>query len=155
LNSVGKLRTAYADSDITLWLADRSATNERALIRGLQDVSGVTEIYAKRTAGNRDRYEQVYANLASQSTAFQTWARQHSDELVNTMGGPAGPDLTALLADGFGFGRIGGHGGAQEKVQRIPMIIRVPGERASRRTLPLRLQDLAEEIAAVLLQPAP
>ena len=154
LNSVGKLQTAYADSDITLWLADRSETNERALIRGLQDVSGVTEIYAKRTAGDRYRYEQVYANLAPQSPAFQTWARRHSDELVNTMGGPAGPDLIALLADGFGFGRIGGHGGAQEKVQRIPMIIHVPGERASRRTLPLRLQDLAEEIAAVLLPPA-
>jgi hypothetical protein len=52
LNNVGKLRTAYADSDITLWLSDSSESNERALIHGLQDVSGVTEIYAKRDAGN-------------------------------------------------------------------------------------------------------
>ena len=66
------------------------------------------------------------------------------------MGGVGGPDLIALLADGYGFGRIGGHGGAQEKVQRIPMIIRVPGETPSTRTLPLRLRDVAPEIASVL-----
>ena len=70
------------------------------------------------------------------------------------MAGPSGPDLVALLADGYGFGRIGGHGGAQEKVQRIPMIIRVPGEFPSTRPQPLRLMDLAPEIASVLgLQP--
>ena len=66
------------------------------------------------------------------------------------MAGPAGPDLIAFLADGYGFGRIGGHGGAQEKVQRIPMIIRVPGEKPSTRTMALRLVDLAPEIAKVL-----
>ena len=146
LNNVGKPLSAYADSNISLWLADRSESNERALIRGLQDVSGVTEVYAKRGS----RYEQVYNNLETQSAAFQSWAQQHSDELVNTMGGVSGPDLIALLADGFGFGRIGGHGGAQEKVQRIPMIIRVPGEAPSTRTQPLRLRDLAPEIANIL-----
>ena len=150
LNNVGKPLSAYADSNISLWLADRSESNERALIRGLQDVSGVTEIYVKRTTGGGSRYEQVYANLETQSAAFRSWARQHSDELVNTMGGVSGPDLIALLADGVGFGRIGGHGGAQERVQRIPMIIRVPGEAPSTRTLPLRLRDIAPEVASVL-----
>ena len=72
------------------------------------------------------------------------------------MAGPAAPDLVGLLADGFGFGRIGDHGGAQELVQRIPMIIRVPGERASSRPAPLRLMDLAPEISKILgLKPAP
>jgi len=150
LNNVGKLRTAYADSDITLWLSDSSESNERALIRGLQDVSGVTEIYAKRKAGNSYRYEQVSKNLEQQAAAFRSWASSHSEELANTMAGPAGPDLIAFLADGYGFGRIGGHGGAQEKVQRIPMLIRVPGEKPSTRTMALRLVDLAPEIAKAL-----
>jgi hypothetical protein len=150
LNNIGKLRTGYADSDITLWLADQSESNERAVIRGLQDVSGVTEIYAKRNVGDGFRYEQVYASLEAQGTAFRSWASKNSEELANTMAGPAGPDLIALLADGYGFGRIGGHGGAQEKVQRIPMIIRVPGETPSTRTMALRLMDLAPEIAKVL-----
>lgn len=154
LNQLGKLRTAYVDSSINLWLADRSEANERALTRGLQDVSGVTEIYAKRRTGTEYRYDQVYANLETQSAAFRAWARQHSSELVNTMAGMAGPDLIALMADGYGFGRIGGHGGAQEKVQRIPMIIRVPGEPPSTRTVPMRLMDVAPEVLRVLkLQP--
>jgi arylsulfatase A-like enzyme len=54
------------------------------------------------------------------------------------------------MADGYGFGRIGGHGGAQEKVQRIPMIIRVPGEPPSTRTVPMRLMDVAPEVIDVL-----
>ena len=154
LNNVGKLRTAYADSDITLWLADHSESNEHALIRGLQDVSGVTEIYAKRKEASGYRYERVYASLEKQGAAFRSWASKHSEELANTMAGPGGPDLIALLADGYGFGRIGGHGGAQEKVQRIPMILRVPAEKPSTRTTALRLMDLAPEIANVLgLQP--
>ena len=150
LNNVGKLRTGYADSDITLWLSDHSESNERALVRGLQDVSGVTEIYAKRNAGDAYHYEQVYTSLEKQEDAFRSWASTHSEELANTMAGAGGPDLIALLADGYGFGRIGGHGGAQEKVQRIPMIIRVPGEKPSTRTVALRLMDLAPEIASVL-----
>src|SRR4026208_938975 len=79
----------------------------RAGIPGLQDVSGVTEIYAKRNVGDGFRYEQVYASLEAQGTAFRSWASKHSEELANTMAGPAGPDLIALLADGYGFGRIG------------------------------------------------
>jgi hypothetical protein len=150
LNALGSLKTAYVDSSITLWLADSSAANERALTRGLQDISGVTEVYAKRRTGDAYRYEQVYSDLESQSPQFRSWALRHSAELVDTMAGHSGPDLVALLGDGFGFGRIGGHGGAQEKVQRIPMIIRVPGEVPSTRTVPLRLMDLAPEILRVL-----
>jgi hypothetical protein len=73
-----------------------------------------------------------------------------------TMAGPAAPDLVGLLADGVGFGRIGDHGGAQELVQRIPMIIRVPGEKPSRQARAMRLMDLAPEITKILgLKPAP
>jgi hypothetical protein len=150
LNQVGKLRTAQVDSNISLWLADQSEANERALINGLKDVTGVTEIYAKRRAGDQYRYEQVHSALDRQPQLFQTWARDHSAELVATMAAPSGPDLVALLADGVGFGRIGGHGGAQEKVQRIPMIIHVPGEAPSTRTTKLRLMDLAPEAARIL-----
>ena len=150
LNQLGTLKAAYVDSMMTVWLDDRSEANERAITRGLQDVSGVTEVYAKRKAGEGFAYEQVYSNLDAQSAAFRNWARLHSLELVNTMAGPTGPDLVALLADGYGFGRIGGHGGAQEKVQRIPIIIRVPGEPGSTRPAALRLMDLAPEIVDVL-----
>jgi len=156
LNTIGKLRTAYAATSVTLWLEDRSAANEQTITRGLKDVSGITEIYALRRTGDVYRYEQVFSALDAQPLKFRTWARRHSAELVATMAGPAAPDLVGLLADGFGFGRIGDHGGAQELVQRIPMIIRVPGEAPSRRMMPLRLMDIAPEITRILgLKPAP
>jgi hypothetical protein len=156
LNRLGKLQTAYADSHISLWLADGSDTNEHAIVQGLKDVSGITEIYAKRRRpGEQYEYEQVYSRLEAQPPRFQAWARQHSAELMATMAAASAPDLIGLLADGFGFGRIGGHGGAQERVQRIPMIIHVPGEAPSTRTTPLRLVDLASEAAQVMgLPPA-
>src|SRR5688572_17921334 len=150
LSQIGKLKTAYADTSMSLWLADRSSQNEAAVTRGLTDVSGVTEIYARRLDGQRYRYERVFARLESQSPKFRAWAKAHSAELVGTMAGASSPDLVALLGDGFGFGRIGGHGGAQELVQRIPMIIRVPGERASTRREALRLMDIAPEAARLL-----
>jgi len=150
LNEVGTLRTAYADSMVTVWLADHSPANELAVTRGLQDISGVTEVYGKRRSGGQYRYERVHSNLDAQTPAFRRWALRHSAELVDTMAAASGPDLVALMADGFGFGRIGGHGGAQEKVQRIPMIIHVPGEVPSTRTTPLRLMDLTPEINRVL-----
>jgi len=152
----GKLRTAYAATSLTLWLSDHSPAVETTLTRGLKDVSGITEIYALRHSGNVYRYEQVFSALASQPPRFRNWAQKHSAELMATMAGPAAPDLVGLLADGVGFGRIGDHGGAQELVQRIPMLIRVPGEAASRRATPLRLMDLAPEITKILgLKPAP
>jgi hypothetical protein len=135
---------------MTVWLADQSPSNQQAIARGLQDVSGVTEVFAKRRSGNEYRYERVSAHLDAQSDAVRAWASQHSDELVNTMAGASCPDLVALMAYGFGFGRIGGDGGAQEKVQRIPLIIRVPGEPPSTRTVALRLMDVAPEIVKVL-----
>jgi hypothetical protein len=122
----------------------------------MSDISGITEIYALRRTGGAYRYEQVFSALARQPAKFQSWARRHSAELMATMAGPAAPDLVGLLADGVGFGRIGDHGGAQELVQRIPMIIRVPGEKPRRLPAPLRLMDLAPEITRILgLKPAP
>jgi hypothetical protein len=150
VTEVGKLKAAHVDSSITVWLADLAASNVTAVTRALQDISGVTEIYAKRAEPRRHSYTQVYANLDAQSPAFRQWALRRSAELVETMAGASGPDLVALLADGFGFGRVGGHGGAQEKVQRIPMIIHVPGEAPSTRSTPLRLMDVAPEVIRVL-----
>ena len=152
----GKLKTAYTSTILDLWLADRSAATEQVVTLGMKDIPGITEIYARRQSGGTYRYEQVHANFASTSAKFQAWAKRHSAELMATMAGPAGPDLVGLLADGYGFGRIGDHGGAQELVQRIPLFIRVPGEAPATRKEPLRQMDLAPEITKILgLKPAP
>jgi hypothetical protein len=154
--AVGKLKTAYTSTLLNLWLADRSGPTEQIVTRGMKDIPGITEIYARRQAGSQYRYEQVHANFEGTTAKFQSWAKRRSAELIGTMAGPAGPDLVGLLKDGYGFGRIGDHGGAQELVQRIPMIIRVPGEAPATRKEPLRQMDLAPEITKILgLKSAP
>ena len=150
------LRTAYAATSLHLWLGDRSPAVEAAITAGMKDVPGITEIYILRRQGNTYRYEQTFSALASQPAKFRRWAEQHSAELMATMAGPAAPDMVGLLADGYGFGRIGVLGGAQELVQRIPMIIHVPGESGSKQSRAMRLMDIAPEVTRILgLKPAP
>jgi hypothetical protein len=155
LNQVGKLKAGYQDTSIKLWLADRSAAAEQAIVRGMADISGMIEVYALRRSNGEFRYERVFSRLDSQSARFQAWARRHNAELLATMASESAPHLIGLLADGFGFGRIGDHGGAQENVQRIPMIIHIPGEPAATVLQPLRLVDLSSEITDVLGLRAP
>lgn len=80
--------------------------------------------------------------MKSQPKAFQKWAAAHDQELVDSMANKRSPDLVALLADEVGFGRLGDHGGAQEKVQRIPMMIAGPGIKKGVDPKALRLVDL-------------
>ena len=47
-------------------------------------------------------------------------------ELVNTMAADDGPDVIGLLHDKTSYGAYGDHGGAQEDVQRVPMVIWSP-----------------------------
>ena len=75
---------------------------------------------------------------------------------MNTMATDGAPHLVGLLADGFGFGRIGDHGGAQELVQRIPLMLRVPGEAGTTRPEAMRLSDIEAQVTRIMqLDPAP
>jgi hypothetical protein len=150
LTELGKLHTSYQDTSVKVWLADPSATNERTIIQGMSTISGMVEIYALRGADRGWRYERVFTRLTEQEPAFQKWANQHHAELMDTMATEAAPHLVGLLADGFGFGRIGDHGGAQERSQRIPFILRVPGEGPSTRSEPIRLVDIESQVADIM-----
>jgi hypothetical protein len=151
LNQLGKLRTSYQDTSVKIWLADVSMSNEAAIVSGMADISGMAEIYALRESNGRWRYERVVSRLEKQTAAFRRWAERRNAELLDTMACEGAPQLVGLLADGYGFGRIGDHGGAQERVQRIPLIIRVPGEGGSVRDEPLRLVDIDAEVTRLML----
>ena len=150
LNQLGKLQTSYQDTSVKIWLADRSESNETAIVNGMADISGMVEVYALRETNRIWTYERVFTRLAEQAPAFRRWADSHHAELLDTMAAESAPHLVGLLGDGFGFGRIGDHGGAQERVQRIPMILRVPGEEGSVRTEPLRLVDISNEVTKLM-----
>jgi hypothetical protein len=44
LTHVGRLHTSYQDTSIKVWLADLSAENEHAVVRGLADISGMVDV---------------------------------------------------------------------------------------------------------------
>ena len=56
----------------------------------------------------------------------KAWWKQHGQELVNTMAAANGPDLIGLLHDRVSYGVYGDHGGAQQSVQRVPMVFWSP-----------------------------
>ena len=70
-----------------------------------------------------DHYDLVWAAPRSRWTKAEwTWWRQHGQEIVNTAAADYGPDVIGLLRDGASYGVTGDHGGAQESVQRIPIV---------------------------------
>ena len=150
LRQLGRLKTTYQDTSVKVWLADTSRENESVVLSGMTDIPGMTEVFALQSTAVTRQYKQVWSNLANQSQAFQRWAKAHHEELVNTMAADGAPHLVGLLADGYGFGRIGDHGGAQERVQRIPLMIRVPGEGGSTRRESMRLVDITREVTALM-----
>ncbi len=52
----------------------------------------------------------------------KAWWKDHGQEIVDTMAAPDGPDVVGLLHDKTSYGVYGDHGGAQESVQRVPMV---------------------------------
>ena len=53
----------------------------------------------------------------------KAWWKQHGQELVElAWRRPNGPDLIGLLHDRASYGVYGDHGGAQQSVQRVPMV---------------------------------
>jgi len=55
-----------------------------------------------------------------------SWWKKHGQEIVNTMAAANGPDVIGLLHDKTSYGAYGDHGGAQEAVQRVPMVFWSP-----------------------------
>ena len=113
----------------------------------LKETSKLTKIFVLDRSQNPLRYKEVFKSPLLQSVAFEKWAKLHDEELVNTMASEHSADIVATIADEAGFGNLGDHGGFQEKVQRIPMIIAGPHFKKAQSPKALRLRDLARMIS--------
>lgn len=149
LRTQGRAREVVADSAIRLWLEEGASVTRATEV--LREVSGVVEVYALGTdATGKHAYTRVHARLDRQPAAFRRWSDAHAAELVASMAARGAPDLVALLADNVGFDLLGDHGGAQEKVQRIPLFIAAPGLGRGKVTTPARLADVDDLIGPIL-----
>ena len=77
----------------------------------------MTATYWKRPA---HRFKLQGTNKMTKSE--KDWWKAHGQAIVDTMAAPDGPDVIGLLHDKTSYGVYGDHGGAQESVQRVPMV---------------------------------
>jgi predicted AlkP superfamily pyrophosphatase or phosphodiesterase len=144
----GNVEMSMQDSAIRTWLYDRSRTAKRDAARVMATLGGVRATYV--LDGNH--YDLVWNAPRSRWTKAEwAWWRKHGQEIVNTAAADYGPDVIGLLRDNASYGVAGDHGGAQEAVQRIPIVFSGPGVRArSRPGTAIRSVDIMPTVLRAL-----
>ncbi len=110
----------YGSTAVEAWLINRSPAKMREAAAAALQLPGATATYYRSGAG----YALYGTNKMTQSE--KDWWKDHGQEIVDTMASPNGPDIVALLHDKTSYGVYGDHGGAQESVQRVPMVFWSP-----------------------------
>ena len=135
----GNVETSMQDSAIRTWLTDRSLAEKRRAAKVVGEMPGVIASYY-RTGRNYDLHTRIDRELLTDSEL--AWFRRHAQEIVNTQAAAYGPDVIGLLHDSSSYGVAGDHGGAQESVQRIPIVFYGAGVDASRQRGHIRSVDI-------------
>jgi predicted AlkP superfamily pyrophosphatase or phosphodiesterase len=120
----GNVRASMQDSAIRTWLVDRSASQLRRAADVMATLPGVQATYYREGDHYVRRWKAPHSSAKDNDHG---WFDKHAQELVDTEAASYGPDVIGLLKDDTSYGVQGDHGGAQEQVQRIPMIFEGPG----------------------------
>jgi hypothetical protein len=116
LDADGNVQFSYQSTAIETWLRDYSTPKKQAKATTMLAMPGVIASYW------RDGDHFVLRGTNPMPSSERTWWQAHGQELVNTMASDDGPDVIGLLHDKTGYGVYGDHGGAQQTVQRVPMV---------------------------------
>jgi len=135
------LEAMYSDTALRLYLKpDADAKRVAELVSRLP---GVVLVARKTRRPEGWRYEPVFSEPGLLSELERRWFEAQVPALLATWACERGPELVALLDQRTSWGQPGDHGGAQEAVQRIPLIFAGPGIPARKIGVPARLVDLA------------
>lgn len=116
LVDMGNVQFSYQSTAIETWLIDQSVAKKQEGAAVMLQMPGVIASYWR----DGDRYRLFGRNTMTGPET--SWWRLHGQELVDSMAADNGPDLIGLLHDRVSYGAYGDHGGAQETVQRVPMV---------------------------------
>jgi arylsulfatase A-like enzyme len=146
LDADGHLQFSYQSTAIEAWLRPqfRSDADKIDKAGDMLNMPGVTAAYWK----DGDHFTLLGTN--SMSGSERAWWSAHGQEIVDTMVAPDGPDVIGLLHDKTSYGVYGDHGGAQESVQRVPMVFWVPGVSGSSSSETFRTPDVMPTILRAL-----
>ena len=120
LIDTGNIQFSYQSTAIEAWLINHSTYKKKLGASAMLKTSGVIASYWRD--GGRFRLRGTNAMTVAEAR----WWKRHGQELVNTMAASNGPDVIGLLHDKTSYGVLGDHGGAQESVQRVPMVFWSP-----------------------------
>ena len=124
LIDTGNVAFSYQSTAIETWLKNTAPAERRAAAKVMRTLPGVVATYVR----SGDHYELDSTDTAARMRGRQlAWWKQHGQELVDTMAADHSADVVGLLADRTSYGVYGDHGGAQEEVQRIPMVFWAEG----------------------------
>jgi hypothetical protein len=115
------------DSAIRTWLIKRSAKAKKSAADVMATLGGVRATYYRTGSHYTLRWQAPRSEFGKAEWA---WHKKHAQEIVDTEAAPYGPDVIGLLANNTSYGVAGDHGGAQESVQRIPIVFQGAGVRA-------------------------
>lgn len=120
------LEAMSMDTVALFWTRELNAEEEADFREHFRAIPGVCEAYRKlqRPDGSY-HYERFFRSPDLKGRELE-WAKAHNPTLVDSMASASGPEFVGLLFDNTGYGLIGAHGGAQELVQRIPMLVIAP-----------------------------
>jgi len=136
LNFNDNLAYSYQSTAIEAWLIDQSWSMKVATADKMKTMPAVIATYI------RDGDHYVLASKNKMTSAESSWWTAHGQELVDTMAFAGGPDVVGLLKDRTGYGIYGDHGGAQQDVQRIPMVFWAEGIKPAVKGTKFRLVDV-------------
>ena len=134
----GNLAFSYQDAHVGAWLKGTSVAQKREAAAAVLDMPDIVASYHTNAAQNE--YQLYGTNRMT--GAERSWFARHADELVDTMAAPNGPDAVGLTATDVTYGVIGDHGGANELVQRIPMVFYGAGVGSKDSNRKMRLVDV-------------
>ncbi len=121
LDADKNLQFSYQSSAIESWLLKRTVKDKRQGAKRMRAMPGVIASYWR----DGDRFRLYDTNAMTSSE--RAWWKAHAQQIVNNMAADDGPDVIGLLHDKTSYGVYGDHGGAQESVQRVPMVFWSPG----------------------------
>ena len=136
---------SYQSTAVETWLIDHSLAKMKEGAAAMLQVPGVIASYWHD--GNQFRLFGKNTMTGPETS----WWKLHGQELVNSMAAPNGPDVIGLLHDKTSYGVYGDHGGAQESVQRVPMVFWSPSNAFANNTgAPFKTIDVMPTILDVM-----
>jgi hypothetical protein len=140
LNADGNLQFSYQSTAIESWLVDHSTAKKKEGATTMLGMPGVIASYWR----HGEHFHLHGTNAMTKSE--RSWWKAHGQEIVDTMASDDGPDVVGLEHDRSSYGVYGDHGGAQESVQRVPMVFWTPGMSGKKTSESFRTTDVMPTI---------